>query len=347
MHYPVKPGQVVTIRGDAGGLSWEAGTAAIAGGEKIWTFSTTTVVDDVEWKPLLDDAVWARGPNYLAKAGSVVDVYPHFQVTSGAVELYKQGFLSKHLAEKRDLWVYLPPTYLENTEARFPVLYMHDGQNLFDKALAFGGSEWKVDEAFDEAAESGAIREAVVVGVGNTSARIFEYTPTPDPEYTPSGGGDGYLALLVEDLKPLIDAEFRTLPGRETTALMGSSLGGLISSYAGVKRPEVFGLIGSMSPSVWWDNKVVLGQVASIQGKPLRALRVYVDSGDAGPSEDGFANTKLLAEQYKAVGYQEGVDFLYTVQSGATHSEFYWAQRFPEAAAFLLGSRPDSGSKPF
>jgi predicted alpha/beta superfamily hydrolase len=347
VHYPVKPGQVVTIRGDAGGLNWEAGTAAIAGGEKVWTFSTTTVVDDVEWKPLLDDAVWARGPNYLAKAGSVVDVYPHFQVTSGAVELYKQGFASKHLAEKRDLWVYLPPTYLENTEARFPVLYMHDGQNLFDKALAFGGNEWEVDEAFDEAAESGAIREAVVVGVGNTSARIFEYTPTPDPEYTPSGGGDGYLALLVEDLKPLIDAEFRTLPGRETTALMGSSLGGLISSYGGVQRPEVFGLIGAMSPSVWWDNKVVLGQVASVQGKPLRALRVYVDSGDAGPSQDGFANTKLLAEQYKAVGYQEGVDFLYTVQPGATHSEFYWAQRFPEAAAFLLGSRPDSGAKPF
>jgi predicted alpha/beta superfamily hydrolase len=114
-----------------------------------------------------------------------------------------------------------------------------------------------------------------------------------------------------------------------------------------VHHPEVFGLIGALSPSVWWDNKMLLGQVASIQGKELRALRVYVDSGDAGPSQDGQANTKLLAEQYKAVGYKEGVDLLYTVQKGATHSEVFWAQRFPTAAAFLLGPRPDSGTKPF
>ncbi|MCS6898760.1 MAG: alpha/beta hydrolase-fold protein [Polyangiaceae bacterium] len=296
---------------------------------------------------MLNDTTWARGPNYLAQAGSTVDVYPHFQVTSGVVGIYKEKFSSKYLAEKRDIWAYLPPTYLENTEARFPVLYMHDGQNLFDKALAFGGNEWKVDEAMDTAAESGEAREAVVIGVGNTSARIYEYTPTPDPEYTPSGGGDNYLMLLMEELKPLVDAELRTLPDPSNTALIGSSLGGLISSYGGVHHPEVFGLIGALSPSVWWDGKMLLGQVASIQGKELRALRVYVDSGDAGPSQDGLANTKLLADQYREVGYQDGVNFLYIVQAGATHSEVFWAQRFPTAAAFLLGPRPNSGSQPF
>jgi predicted alpha/beta superfamily hydrolase len=347
VHYPTKPGQAMTIRGDAGGLSWSAGLPMEAAGASVWVFSTTGVIDDVEWKPMLDDATWARGPNYLAKAGDVVDVYPHFQVTSGVVGIYKEKFASKYLTETRDIWAYLPPTYLENTEARLPVLYMHDGQNLFDKELAFGGNEWKVDEAMDAAAESGAAREAVVIGVGNTPARIYEYTPTPDPEYTPSGGGDDYLALLIGELKPLVDAELRTLPGPEHTALVGSSLGGLISSYGGVRHPEVFGLIGALSPSVWWDSKMLLGQVASVQGKELRASRVYVDSGDAGPSQDGLANTKLLADQYRAVGYQDGLDFLYIVQNGATHSEIFWAQRFPTAAAFLLGPRPDSAVKGF
>ncbi len=347
VHYPVKPGKKITLRGDAGGLSWQQGVPLEAGPGDVWTFSTTTVTDDVEWKPMLDDAVWSRGPNYLVKAGGEADVYPHFEVTSGVVSLWKPGFSSVHLGAKRDIWVYLPPTYLENERARFPVLYMHDGQNLFDGALAFGGNEWRVDEALDAAAESGASREAIVIGVGNTAERIYEYTPSADPAYQPSGGGDGYLSLLITELKPLVEGELRVLPGPEHTALIGSSLGGLISAYGGVRYPDTFGLIGALSPSTWWGDRMLLDVVASVPGQPARALRVYLDSGDSGPSKDGLEDTALLAEQYRSVGYKDSVDFLYKVQPGATHSEFYWAQRLPAALSFLLGPRPHSGSKPF
>ncbi|RYE93618.1 MAG: alpha/beta hydrolase, partial [Myxococcales bacterium] len=297
----------------------------------------------VEWKPMLDGAQWARGPNYRAEPGALVDVYPHFHVTSGLVNLWRPGYQAGPLAP-RDVWVYLPPTYVENERARLPVVYMHDGQNLFDAALAFGGHEWRVDEALDEGAETGAIREAIVVGVGNTADRIDEYTPSADPEHTPSGHGDAYLDLLTTQLKPLVDATFRTRPGRGDTALVGSSLGGLISSYGGVHRPGVFGLVGALSPSTWWDDTFLLGQVALVATQPAPVERVYVDSGDSGPSQDDVSNTAKLAAAYAQAGYVEGETLRYVVQPGASHSEVYWAQRLPGALAFLLGPRADSAA---
>jgi predicted alpha/beta superfamily hydrolase len=231
--------------------------------------------------------------------------------------------------------VYLPPTYLENHAARLPVVYMHDGQNLFDPAAAFGGVTWRVAATVDEAAGTGRFPEVIVVGPANAgAARLAEYTPTADPQY---GGGRGalYLRMLTEELKPLVDRELRTRPGRESTALLGSSLGGLISAWAGVVRPDVFGLVGAMSPSTWWDNRALLGLVASTGA--ARPLRVYVDSGDAGPSSDDVANTRELANAYRALGYVDGVNFTYVVQPGATHTEAAWAARLPGALEALLG----------
>jgi predicted alpha/beta superfamily hydrolase len=342
VHYPVSAGHALTIRGSAGGLSWDAGLPMVAAPEDTWEFTLPEASVPVEWKPMIDDQTWSRGPNYLIKPGATVDVFPHFQASSGQVTLYKPGFTSKNLDQPRDVWIYLPPTYGENARARFPVLYMHDGQNLFDASLAFGGNEWMVDETLDQGAETGAIREVIVVGVGNTSARMDEYTPTFDATEGFGGKGDKYLALLVDELRPVVESELRVTTGPGSTAMVGSSLGGLISAYAGLKRPDVFGLVGVMSPSTWWDNNFIIGQVQTSAGASPRALRVYLDSGDSGPSNDDVTQTKQLSQAYEQVGYVEGSDLHYVVQSGASHSEVYWAQRLPGGLQFLLGPRPDS-----
>jgi predicted alpha/beta superfamily hydrolase len=332
VHYPAA-GKTIALRGSIAPWNWDKGVAMKPEADDTWTVEAD-IKSDAEYKPLLDDATWARGPNYKIKAGTTVDIYPHFTQVKGKFEKRWPAFASKSL-KTRGVYVYYPPTYLENTRAKFPVVYMHDGQNLFDASTAFGGNEWKVDETMDAAAEDGSIREAIVVGPENTADRMYEYTPTKNASYPSSGGGDVYLAFLVDELKPKVDAELRTLPARETTVVMGSSLGGLISAYAGVKKPTTFGLIGAMSPSTWWDNKAILKIVEGTTDKPLK---VYVDSGDSGASSDDRDNTKLLADTYKTLGFVEGSTLKYVVQSGATHSEVYWAQRLPGALAFLLGA---------
>jgi predicted alpha/beta superfamily hydrolase len=340
VHYAGKPGSM-SLRGSANPFSWDKSLAVApdAKNAALWVWSSTEVKADFEFKPMLD-TTWSRGPNYHVKPGSTVDVYPHFVETHGTFTKKYASFTSTKLPSTRGLWVYLPPTYIENSESRFGVLYMHDAQNLFSPSTAFGGNEWKVDEALDTGAEDGTIRETIVVGVENTPQRIDELTPTNDPGY---GGGkaDQYLAMIIDEIKPLIDKDLRTLPKREDTAVMGSSLGGLVSAYAGVRRADVFGLVGAMSPSTWWDGRVILGEVASMAGKPVRPVRVYVDSGDSGPSNDDVTNTNELAKKYEAVGYTSGKDFRHVVAPGAQHNEIYWSQRLPAAFKFLLGPRPN------
>jgi len=337
VHYAGKPG-TLSLRGSTAPLSWEKGLAFTQKGAGLWEWSSTEVKVDTEYKPMLGDT-WSRGPNYKVKPGATLDVYPRFFESHGSVEKKYPSFVSTKLPSTRGLWVYLPPTYIENTESRFPVLYMHDGQNLFTPGAAFGGNEWKVDETMDAAAEDGTIRETIVVGVENTANRIEELTPTVDPGRGEGGKADQYLSMLVTEIKPLIDKDLRTVPAREQTAIMGSSLGGLVSAYAGVKHADVFGLVGEMSPSTWWDGTMILGQVSTMASKPVRPLKVYVDSGDQGASQDDMANTKLLAARYRTVGYADGKDLLYVMQAGASHNEVWWADRLPAALRFLLGPR--------
>lgn len=324
----------VFVRGSRPPLSWDLGVPMTRQGDDTWTLSLPTLAEDLEWKPLLDDGAWSKGPNYRARVGEHVVVAPRFFRDAGEWSVRWPGFQSTVLGNARDVIVYLPPTYLENASARLPVVYMHDGQNLFDPALAFGGVTWGVPETMNAAANDGRFREAIVVGVFNTAARIDEYTPTMDAQYG-GGKGDLYLRLLVEELKPRVDAELRTLPGREDTVLLGSSLGGLISSYAGVRRADTFGVIGAFSPSTWWNGRVLLSLVP--QTGAVRPVRVYVDSGDSGASSDDVTNTAQLAAAYRALGYQDGVSLKYVVEPGGTHTESAWARRLPAALDFLLG----------
>jgi predicted alpha/beta superfamily hydrolase len=376
VHYP-SGGHTIEIIGSATGLSWTRGApTSVSGNTFSYAFESLSAA--AEWKPVLDGGAVARGANYRVEPGQTVDVWPHFLTAKGTVETLVAAFHSVALGNDRPIYVYLPPSYAENTEATYPVVYMHDGQNLWGALPQLPlGANWNVDGAFDAAAETGACSgsgavgsvgsvgwaaqppggvaslctgdgdcpsgecrtfpEAIIIGVGNTPNRIFEYTPTTDPSTPGGGGGDLYLQMLAGELKPTVDAMLRTRPGRGSTVLAGSSLGGLITAYAGWKRPDVFALVAELSPSAWWNGNVIVADVGLTRASPDRPLAVYVDSG-AGAGDDQ-ADTDLLAAAYVAQGYVEGVNFRHVVQAGAVHSEIYWAQRFPGAMQLLLGAR--------
>ena len=373
VHYPAGS-HAVTIRGSASGLTWSAGKAMTASGN---TFSVTLtgITTAIECKPLLDDTTWAIGPNYHVASGETVDLYPHFTSMAGNVSTLIATFHSNVLDDDRAIYAYLPASYAENTEATYPVVYMHDGQNLWAALpqLAFGAT-WNVDTTFDTASQKGACSsggltgwgaqplggtptmctgdaectsggcrtfpEAIVIGIANDAARIYEYTPTVDPTETSlgaAGGADQYIKMLVTELKPAIDSMLRTRPGVGDTLMAGSSLGGLLTAYAGLKRPDVFGRIAAISPSSWWDSGVLAGDVKGTGAAPNRPLMVYVDSGQG--TVDDESDTDNLAAAYLALGYVDGETFRHVIQPGAQHSETYWAQRFPGALQLLLGSR--------
>ena len=340
VHYPAGS-HTLSIRGSAATLVWSTGHTMTALGDDTWALDVEAATS-FEYKPLIRDDTagdtWSIGPNYVAQPGTTVDIYPRFYTQAGTVKQLFSAFHSDRLGNDRVVWAYLPPSYDENTRATFPVVYMHDGQNLFTSGV-LGASSWKVDDTLDAAALDGSIREVIVVAPEHAGTqRIYEYTPTYDVSEMAGGGADAYLGMLADELKPQVDTKLRTRPGRATTALVGSSLGGLVSAYAGVKRPSIYGLVGALSPSTWWDNEVILGDVATTGA--VRPDRVYVDCGDDGASnEDGIVETTMLFAAYKKLGYSEGTTFEHVVQPGGTHSELYWAQRLPGALAFLLGPR--------
>jgi len=332
VHYPTGWGHRISLRG-TGPLSWGQGRDASWSANDEWRL-TLQLTSAVSLKPLFDDQAWAAGPDWTLQPGQTLDVWPHFFHDRGSLDTVA-NWRSKNLGNARTIRVYLPPSYAESAGQRYPVVYMHDGQNLYDDASAFGGVSWNIAGSMDQGARDGSIHEAIVVGIDATSNRISEYTPVPDPD---DGGGNAaaYLAFLIEELKPWVDGRYRTLPGRQTTALIGSSLGGLVSAYGGVQRPDVFGLIGAVSPSTWWDNDWIIGAVRGSAPASIKPIRVYVDSGDSGPSNDDVTQTATLQQAYRDLG---GIDVRYVVQRGGQHSEVYWRQRAPGALAFLLGGR--------
>lgn len=332
--------QSLTLRGSAPPLGWNSGIAGTPGPGDVWTFDLGELSAPLELKPLLGDTTWARGPNAVVHPGETLELAPRFFATTGKVVLQWSAFHSVALGNDRPVWVYLPPGYAENPHARFPVLYLQDGQNLFDAAQAFGGTEWRVDESLDQGAETltrlDALRPLIVVGVGNTNARLDEYTVDRDDSVGAGGRGALYLQFLAGELKPQVDASFRTRPGREDTAVGGSSLGGLVSLHAGMRHAATFGRVLALSPSTWWNNRSVLAAVDALAAQPLRPVRLYVDSGDSGASNDDAANTAELAGALRSAGYVDGVDILYVLATGATHTESAWAARLPSALRFLF-----------
>jgi isoamylase len=240
------------------------------------------------------------------------------------------GFASPQLDNRRDIMIYLPPGYDQGTE-RYPVLYMHDGQNLFDEHTSHGGVEWRVDETMQALAEHGV--EAIVVGIPNMGdRRLDEYSPFVDEKHG-GGRGDAYLAFIAETLKPHVDRAFRTRVEPEHTAIVGSSLGGLISLYALLARPETFGMAAVLSPALWLAGGAIFGRVEEA-GK--LAGRLYLDVGTA-EGDETLADARRMAELLRKKGLKKGKTLRYAEAKGAEHNESAWSERFFNAVAWLLG----------
>ncbi|MCX6142190.1 MAG: alpha/beta hydrolase-fold protein, partial [Ignavibacteriales bacterium] len=242
---------------------------------------------------------------------------------------YHRGLSGEGLKYVRDVIVWLPPSYEKETQKRYPVLYMHDGQNVFDPSTSFLGSDWRADEVADSLIRAGAIEELVIVGINNSPDRMSEYSDTP--------AGRSYAKFVVERLKPFIDSIYRTKPSRETTAVMGSSLGGLISLYFAWWYPEVFSKAGCLSTTVIPGNRdEVLKEIRAYQG-PRKNLRLYFDVG--GKEYGLLRGFSALASTLKERGYEEGKDLEFFLDEGATHNEMAWSQRLWRPMEFMFGRK--------
>lgn len=253
---------------------------------------------------------------------------------TGTVKVIK-GFPVPELETTRDLFLYLPPGY-EMSDARYPVLYMHDGQNIFDLGLAPYGA-WHIDETLDQLHENQQTGGIIVVGIENgKDSRPHEYVPWPDPMGF-GGKGERYMEFLVHTLKPYIDTNYRSLPGREHTAVSGSSLGGYISLCAGLKYQDIFGRIGAFSTVLnLGDEGELLLRFIRETGKQ-HDMRIYLDIGEQELDFPGVVrDNQRLYETLMSAGFSPS-ELALTIDPEGTHNEAAWRRRFPQAFRWLMG----------
>jgi predicted alpha/beta superfamily hydrolase len=235
---------------------------------------------------------------------------------------------SPRLGNHRDLLVCLPPSYGTDSR-RYPVVYMHDGQNLFDPATSFAGA-WQADRVMGALAADGL--EAIIVGIPNAGPRrIDEYSPFADG---PRGGGlaRDYVFFITNRVKPAVDEAFRTRRDPDATGIVGSSMGGLASLYAYFERPDVFGFAGAMSPAFWFGKRAIFRWV---EQQPRRPGRVWLD---AGTSEGAFvlADVMRMRDTLVGRGYRLGPDLACVLEDGGRHDEISWGRRLPAVLRFML-----------
>jgi predicted alpha/beta superfamily hydrolase len=240
--------------------------------------------------------------------------------------------LSPQLRNYRDILVALPPGYQEGG-AGHPVIYLQDGQNLFDPRTSYAG-DWGLVETLNGLGSGDP--QPILVGIPNMGRRRrYEYSPFRDIIHG-GGGGDRYLAFLVETVKPLVDASFRTRPERPHTVIAGSSLGGLISLYGLFRYAEVFGAAGVQSPALWFADGAVLRFVAEMAG--MAVGRMHLDVGTE-EGDEALLDVRALRDLLLLGGHRLGADLCYVEEEGADHDEAAWGRRFRSAIPFLLGTR--------
>ena len=252
------------------------------------------------------------------------------------VFILSEDFEIPQLNRKRRVWMYLPPNYEMSNES-YPAMYMHDGQNIFDEATSFSG-EWEVDETLNKLYKENDLK-LIVVGVDNGGVkRLDEYSPWMNEEYG-GGEGDAYVDFLVNTLKPYIDDNFRTLPDKENTAIMGSSMGGLISYYAALKHPDVYGKAGVFSPSLWFSKESI--DYAKTRGY-LKDTNMYFLAGEREGDNVSFEeisqtvkDMNTAVELLKDEGFPSKNIISKTVPDGE-HNEKFWRTEFEEAILWLF-----------
>jgi len=259
-------------------------------------------------------------------------------------DLRWREFPSQHLEDQRRITVWLPPQYRSETQMKFPVAYFLDGQNVFDNQRAAFGVEWEADETAGQMATSPTARPVILVAIDNSKNRISEYTFAADSISGRTTGGDGeqFLKFITDELKPRIDQEFRTLRSPDSTALIGSSLGGLFVLHALHKRPDIFGKGVAMSPSLFWARNHTLDLFSSEDtlDHPQVLQRIWLDMGSQ--EGDTAAGQARAVEQTKALAILIEKNFprrflIHTmIDPDAKHHESAWARRLPLALDFLF-----------
>ena len=306
VHYPLGAGRLV-LRTDA---DWERDIEPVDTGPSGSEFDFTLHSNEpfVYFKPVIRDSGgerWSAGENYLALAGGRQprEVYPYFDTDErcSACELRELDHRYR---------VFYPPGYHENILKRYPVLYMHDAQNLFFPNEAFQGHHWRVPETLGLLDAMNLVDKVIVVGI---------YPNQREVDYT-KPGYEGYGRFIAETLKPEIDREFRTLTGAESTAVMGSSLGGVVSFYMAWQWPEMFGLAACMSSTFGFRDDLA----ARVESEPRRAIRIYLDSGWP---RDNYEATRDMRARLQRKGYRDGSDLFYLGFPEALHNESSWAMR--------------------
>jgi predicted alpha/beta superfamily hydrolase len=333
------------VAGSWNGWSRTAQPLVRVGATDVWTLETRLPgADRYEYKVVDNGAgLWLsdalnRKFTY-GNDNSVVNL-----AGSGQSHLERHAAVSSpRLANDRDVIVYLPPGALDGG-GPFPTVYMHDGQNLFDGRAMWGG--WEVDAAADRLIGSDAIRPVIVVGIANTADRVREYTHVADDisdrcdgSVVLGGGADAYADFCALELKPRMDALYPTAPDRQDTAVLGSSLGGLVSLYIGYRHSHVFGNVGGMSPTLGWGGYCLGGdRLIDLARREGRIdTRFYLDAGGVGaqrPAADNWRVTEELKQLYESQGYAHGRDLAHWWEPGAAHNEAAWRDRVEKPLRF-------------
>lgn len=323
--YPLANGTIV-IRSSHDWNS-DIGPSAVNPERTIFEFNLNSERPFLYFKPCIVDQNglhWSIGNNYLAVLnGSVKEIYPHFfsGISSRISDIIQFG--STVLNRQCKLRIYHPPGYDENTLKRYPVIYMHDGSNLFFPDEAFLSREWQIDETMDLLDRMNIIDKVIVIGV---------YADDRMNDYTAPGYHD-YGRFLVDELKPEVDRHLRILVEPKNTAVMGSSLGGVVSFFLAWNWPGVFGKAACMSSTFTYKDDLML-RVAS---EPKKHVEIYLDSGWPG---DNYEVTRSMRDLLARRGYQSGVDLLYFAFPNAEHDESFWSTRSHIPFQFFFGKAP-------
>ncbi len=306
--------------------------ATVEKGETGTEVDNRRVAADVDKTVEIKVASWAGGETKIAPS------------LTGNIHKHER-FRSEILDNERTIIVYLPPGYDNEPDRRYPVFYMHDGQNIFDAATSFGGVEWQVDEAAERLIEAGKIEPIIVVGIYNNADRMSEYRPAfGDGFGTRDDLGSAYTRFVVQEVKPFIEQAYRADPAREKTGVGGSSLGGLISLYMAREHADVFGRCAAVSPSLGWQDRQLLNELESLDTGWMHGTRFWVDMG----TEEGRAvpdrpttlaveHVRSLAALLEKAGLERGVQYAYLEVQGGRHNEAAWAGRIEPILLFLYG----------
>lgn len=250
------------------------------------------------------------------------------------------GFHSTLLNNERTLAVYLPPGYDQNPDQRYPVLYMQDGQNLFDTATSFAGVEWNTDETAEKLINEGKINPVIIVAVYNTPDRTEEYTPLQVSESDPVARGVYYGWFVAYEAKRFIDKTYRTKPDRANTAIAGSSLGGLIALDTARAHNDIFGACAALSPSLWSAEGELLSQWTADHDW-MKGTRFWIDMGEGEtedyPTGEAVPHLQTLAATMQSAGLTKGTDYMETVVEGEEQNEAAWSKRFGDVLTYLYG----------